>query len=554
MKKAIKHAFISVFHKENGLDLIVKKLDELGVSISSTGGTADFIQSLGIPVIKAETITGYPSILGGRVKTLHPKIMGGILARRDNLQDIAQLEQYQIPQIDLIIVDLYPFEQTVASGASHDEIVEKIDIGGISLIRAAAKNYNDVSIVASMDQYPVLLNILQKQGAEITEEQRYEFATEAFVTASVYDLAIAMYFGQGDYYGIIGKKVRDLRYGENPWQKSYGLFKTFGGGDDPLALCNFQVIAGQFGHVNWLDLDRMLQTMTHIMAGYHKNNLWKNMHQLNPGQSPYVAIGAKHGNPCGASISSTPERALMDMLDGNLTSIFGGAIMTNFVITQYLAEIIRNYHSEKTKRILDVVVAPGIDEEAKQLLRRKNDSCKMAIKPALLDLDIDCLDKEPIFRKVRGSELVQQNYDLILDLEADYISKYGITKMPSGQDLVNLVLAWAVCATSNSNTIVLVKDKMLIGAGVGQMDRLECCDLAVRRAHNAGHDILGSVACSDSFFPFSDGPAKLIDAGVEAIFTTSGSVKDQDTIDLCSERNVPLLMIPNSLGRMFFGH
>jgi len=546
-----KNALISVYNKD-GIVEFASGLIYLGWKIFSSGGTAKKLVESGIEVTDIATIVGGNAILGHRVVTISRELHAGLLANKLSESDMHELQDLALNCFDLVCVDCYPLKEEAKNpNSTLDSVIEKTDIGGPLMIRSGAKG-NRITICDSRDRM-VVLKWLQ---TDCPDEEDFINALAAKAEAYVADYVMtsAMYRGGGKYYGFVGEKICDLRYGENPWQKSYGLFKTFGGGDDPLSLCNFQVIAGQFGHVNWLDLDRMLQTMTHIIAGYHKNNLWKNMHQLNPGQSPYVAIGAKHGNPCGASISSTPERALMDMLDGNLTSIFGGAIMTNFVITQDLAEIIRNYNSEKTKRILDVVVAPGIDEEAKQLLRRKNDSCKMAINPALLDLDIDCLDKEPIFRKVRGGNLVQQNYDLILDLDADYISKYGITKMPYGQDLVNLVLAWAVCATSNSNTIVLVKNKMLIGAGVGQMDRLECCDLAVRRAQNAGHDILGSVACSDSFFPFSDGPAKLIDAGVEAIFTTSGSVKDQDTIDLCSERNVPLLMIPNTIGRMFYGH
>ncbi|MEI8252226.1 MAG: bifunctional phosphoribosylaminoimidazolecarboxamide formyltransferase/IMP cyclohydrolase [bacterium] len=554
MKKPIKFAFVSVYHKTNGLDLIIKKLHELGVSISSTGGTADFIEVLGVPVIKAETITGYPSILGGRVKTLHPKIMGAILARRENEGDIAQLEEYEIPEIDLVIVDLYPFQQTVDSGSSHEEIVEKIDIGGITLIRAAAKNYNDVTIVSSMEQYPTLLDILEKQGTEITEEQRYDFATKAFVTTVSYDLAIMMYFGQGDYYGIIGKKVLSLRYGENPWQEVLGLYKSFGE-DNPLGLDKLQWLAGDPGYVNVIDVDRMFQTITHVMAGYHKNLLWQDMGFQKKESLPYVAIGVKHGNPCGAAInSSDPEQAIKDMLDGNLISIFGGAIITNFTITKKLAEIIRNYHAEKPQRIIDLVIAPDIDPQAVKILERKDDLCKMAILHALANLDSDCLDKSILIRKVAGGFLAQRNYDFFPDLSNDYFKKYGEIRMLFGQDRVNLVLGLAICATSNSNTIVLVKDQMLIGAGVGQKDRLECCDLAVKIAQEAGHTTAGALAVSDSFFPFPDGPGKLINAGVKTIFSLSGSVKDQLTIDLCEKTKVMLLMIDNKIARMFFAH
>ncbi|MFZ2912145.1 MAG: hypothetical protein WAZ75_03615, partial [Candidatus Absconditicoccaceae bacterium] len=480
MKKTIKSAFISVFYKTNGLDLIVKKLHELGVSITSTGGTADFIEGLGVPVIKAETITGYPSILGGRVKTLHPKIMGGILARRDNQDDLAQLQQYEIPEMDLVIVDLYPFEQTVDSGASHEAIVEKIDIGGITLIRAAAKNYNDVTIVASMDQYPVLLDILEKQGTEITEDQRYDFATKAFVTTAYYDLTIMSYFGQGHYYGVIGKKIRNPRYGENPQQESYGLFKILGI-NDPLGIDKLQYIKGDPGQVNITDVDRVLQTMTHIIAGYYKNNLWQDMGFTSEKDMPFVAIGVKHGNPCGASIETNPEDALMKMLEGNLKSIFGGVVMVNFPITKKHAEIIRNYRSKK-RRTLDMIIAPAIDSEAIELLQRKKDACKITVLPALGNLDADCLDKSILIRKLRAGFLLQQNYDSIIDLNSLDIKRYGNIHNLSSEDRINLVLGLALCATSNSNTIALVNFRKLIGLGEGQADRVECTSLSIRRA------------------------------------------------------------------------
>lgn len=551
MKKSINSAFISVFHKTNGLDLLVKKLHELGVSISSTGGTADFIKNLGIPVIEAETITGYPSILGGRVKTLHPKIMGGILARRENDGDIEELKKYEIPEIDLVIVDLYPFEQTVASGASHDEIVEKIDIGGISLIRAAAKNYNDVTIIASMQQYPALLDILQTQGTQISEQQRYDFATKAFVVAALYDLAIAMYFGQGNYYGIIGEKIRDLRYGENPWQKAFGLFKTFGE-DDHLGLDKIQWLVGNPGFINTTDPDRMLQTITHVIAGYHQNYLWQSM-GLQNGELPYVAIGVKHGNPCGAAIHSCdPAEALRQMLDGNLISIFGGAVITNFTITKELAEILLHYHCEAKRRLLDIIIAPAIDDEALEILKRKNDACKIGTLSALENMGPDCLDKSILLRKVRGGFMPQQNYDSILDLGT--FEKFGSTRTIRQEDRINLVLGLAICATSNSNTIVLIKNQMLIGAGVGQKDRLECCDLAVKIAQQAGHITANALAVSDSFFPFDDGPKKLINAGVRTIFSPSGSQNDQATIDLCEKEEIALWMIPNTEIRMFSWH
>ncbi len=546
----INSVFISVFSKD-GLEPVVRILHELGVPISSTGGTADFIKGLGIPVTYAETFTGYPSILGGRVKTLHPVLMGGILFRRDNNGDIDEVKKYKIHEIDLVIVDLYPFEQTVASGASHDEIVEKIDIGGITLIRAAAKNYHDVAIVSCKEQYPILLEILQTQGAEMTNEQHYDFAAKAFLVAAVYDLAIAMYFGRGNCYGVIGEKVRDLRYGENPWQEGLGLFKILGQ-DDPYGMDKIQWLVGDPGYINTTDPDRMLQTLTHVIAGYHKNYLWQSM-GLHKEQFPFVAIGVKHGNPCGAAINSDdPAEALRRMLDGNLISIFGGSIITNFTITKELAEIILHYHCDSKRRLIDIIIAPKIENDALEMLKRKKDACKIGTLSVLANMGPDCLDTSILIRKVRGCFMPQQNYDFILDIKD--INKFGSIRTISMSDRIDLVLGSAICATSNSNTLVLVENHMLIGAGVGQKDRVECCRLAVEIAQKAGHITANALAISDSFFPFDDGPITLINAGIRTIFSLSGSQNDQATIDLCDKHDIALWMIPNVQGRMFYAH
>ena len=546
-----KFALISVYNK-TGIVEFAKGLTDLGWVIFSSGNTAKKLIEADINAIDVATLVGGGAILGHRVVTISRELHAGLLANKLSEADMKELKDLGIRCFDLVCVDCYPLKEEVKNPkATLESVIEKTDIGGPLMIRSGAKG-NRIVICDSTDRMAVLEWI--KAGQPDEEKFINDLAAKAEAYVADYVLTSAVYRGKGKYYGFVGQKVMDLRYGENPWQKSMGLFEDFGGSDDPLALSKFQVIAGQFGYVNLIDLDRMLQTITHIMAGYHTNHLWKDMGFVSPEETPYIAIGVKHGNACGAAISNNAEEALMNMLDGNLISIFGGAVITNFVITEKLAEVLRNYNSPETKRLIDVIVAPGIDEDAKKVLNRKNEVCKMAINPALELLGPDCMDTQPIAKKVRGGFIVQQNYDLVLDVNADYISKHGEIRMIFSDDKINLVLAWAICSTSNSNTIVLVKDQMLIGAGVGQKDRLECCQLAVKIAQEAGHVTAGALACSDSFFPFPDGPGKLINAGVKTIFSLKGSVNDKLTITLCEKTSVTLLMMPNKDGRMFFGH
>lgn len=542
-----KNALISVYNKDGIIDF-AKALKEMGWTIYSSTGTANRFREAGIEANDVATLVGGGPILGHKVVTLSREISAGILADVNNPDEMKQMTELNLPIIDLVCVDCYPLAEAIANPeCDRAMVLEKTDIGGPTMLRAAAKGRRIVMCDAT--DRPKVIEWL-KANKPNEDEFINDLCAKAETYVANYVLMSGMYHGAGQYHGIVGEKIDVPRYGENPQQKSLGLFKTFGDNPDPLAIDKFKTIIGTNGHINWTDLDRGLQTITHIAVACHKNVPNVNKH--------YIAIGLKHGNCCGAAVAYNEETALEKMLDGNLLSIFGGTIMTNFPITESLAHIIRHYHSEKTKRLLDVIVAPAVDEAALEILGRRGDACKITVNPALENLGPDCLDKNVLIRPVRGGFLVQQNHDFVLDLDAEYITRHGNMRMIFPQDKLDIALAWAVCSTSNSNTITLVKNGMLIGNGVGQQDRKECCELSIKRAiesaEDASHSTLDAVACSDSFFPFPDGPEQLITAGIKTIFSLSGSVNDKLTIELCAKENITLVLMPNILGRMFYGH
>jgi len=544
-----KNALISVYDK-TGIVEFAQGLKELGWDFYSSGGTATKLNDNAVPSSDVASLVGGKAILGHKVVTISRELAAGELADISNEAEMREMKELGLPIIHLVCVDCYPLKEEIAKpGATLASVLAKTDVGGMNMLHAAAKGRRIVLCDAA--DRPKVLKWLQ-DGRPNEEEFINYLCAKAEAYCADYELASAMFLSQNRYFGIIGEKIRDLRYGENPQQKSFGLFETFGGSQDPLALSKFQVIVGDPGHINSIDLDCMLQTITHVMAGYHKNNLWQDMGFKSKENFPYVAIGVKHGNACGAAISSTSGTALMDMIDGNVLSIFGGSIITNFPITEELADIISHYRTDTKRRILDVVIAPAIEEKAKQMLMRKKDRCKMAVNPALAIMGPDCLDKGLLIKSVRGGFLVQENYHFVLDLNDDKIEIIG--KQYPLQDKIDLVLGSAICATNTSNTIILTKNGKLIGSGVGQKDRLKACNLAIDIAQEAGHITAGAIACSDSFFPFPDGPKKLINAGIKTIFTPSGSENDQATINIFQENNVFLIMIPNEIGRMFYGH
>lgn len=495
--KTIKSALISVFSKD-GLEPIVRKLHEQNVTFYSTGGTEDFIKNLGIPVVPVEDVTSYPSILGGRVKTLHPKIFGGILNRQDHEGDVQQMEEYQIPQIDLVIVDLYPFEKTVASGASEADIIEKIDIGGISLIRAAAKNFKDTVIVASVDQYADFLEIITKQNGALTLEDRKLFATKAFHVSSHYDTAIFNYFNTDDtVYKASVAEGQILRYGENPHQK--GFF--FGDFDDM-----FKKLHGkELSYNNLLDVDAAVNLILEF-----KND------------DPTFAI-LKHNNACGLATRSTMRAAYLDALAGDPTSAFGGVLIANGKIDTETAKEINQLFCE-------VVIAPGYDENAIEILSEKKNRI------ILVQNDIE-LPQKQVRTCLNG--LLVQDKDNVTDNKEHL--KTVTTTPPSSGETEDLLFASKICKNTKSNTIVLAKNKQLIASGTGQTSRVDALKQAIEKANSFNFDLKGAVMASDAFFPFPDCVEIAHNAGITAVIQPGGSIKDELSINYCNENKVAMV-------------
>lgn len=495
--KKISSALISVFYKD-GLEDLVKKLHELGVVIYSTGGTESFITNLGVPVVAVEEVTDYPSILGGRVKTLHPKIFGGILNRQDHQGDVEQMQSFDIPQIDLVIVDLYPFEKTVASGASEADIIEKIDIGGISLIRAGAKNFKDTVCIASTHEYKALLDIITEQNGVTTLEQRKAFAAKAFHVSSHYDTAIFNYFNQDDtYYKQSIADGQVLRYGENPHQK--GLF--FGDFD-----AMFTKLHGkELSYNNLLDVDAAVNLMEEF-----KND------------DPTFAI-LKHNNACGVTTRSTLKQAYVDALSTDPTSAFGGVLIANKTIDLGTAE-------EVTKLFCEVVIAPAYDADALAVLQQKKNRI------ILIKNDIALPEKQ--VRTCLNGVLVQGK-DNITDSKE--ILKTVTKVAPSDSEIEDLIFASKICKHTKSNTIVFAKDKQMIASGTGQTSRVDALTQAVEKANTFGFSLKGAVMASDAFFPFPDCVELADKAGVTAVIQPGGSIKDELSTQYCDEHGMSMV-------------
>ena len=495
--KTIQSALISVFSKD-GLELIVRKLHEQNVTLYSTGGTEDFIKNLGIPVVPVEDVTSYPSILGGRVKTLHPKIFGGILNRQDNESDVQQMEEYKIPQIDLVIVDLYPFEKTVQSGASESDIIEKIDIGGISLIRAAAKNFKDTVIVASVDEYSLLLDLISTQNGATTLENRKLFATKAFHVSSHYDTAIFNYFNTDETVfktSIANGQV--LRYGENPHQKGF-FFGDFN--------AMFSKLHGkELSYNNLLDVDAAVNLILEF-----KN------------EAPTFAI-LKHNNACGLATRSTIYEAYVAALACDPTSAFGGVLISNIKIDVATA-------TEINKLFCEVVIAPSYEKEAIAILSEKKNRI------LLIQNDVELPQKQ--VRTCLNGLLVQEKNN-ITDAKQD-LKTVTITS-PTAQEIEDLIFASKICKNTKSNTIVFAKNGTLISSGTGQTSRVDALTQAIEKANAFGFDLKGAVMASDAFFPFPDCVAIAKKAGISAVIQPGGSIKDELSINYCNENKVAMV-------------
>ena len=497
-KKKIKTALISVFYKD-GLNEILKELNDNGVKFLSTGGTQDFIKSQGYACEAVEDLTGYPSILGGRVKTLHPKVFGGILSRRDNETDQKQTTEFAIPDIDLVIVDLYPFAATVASGASAADIIEKIDIGGISLIRAAAKNFNDVAIVASKAQYEPLLAMLKANGnAETTLADRRWLAKEAFAVSSSYDSHIFNYF-DGDEHSALRFPVsgrKELRYGENPHQKGY----YFGDFDAMFT----QLHGKEISYNNLLDIDAAV-------------NLIKDFDE-----TTFVIM--KHNNACGLASRPVLADAFKAALAGDPVSAFGGVHVTNQEVDAATAE-------EMNKVFIEVCIAPGYSDEALEILKQKKNRIILVMK----DFDRPAMQ----VRNVLNGALVQERDSHI---ETPQELQQATTTAPTAAQVEDMLFANKIVKHSKSNAIVLAKDKMLLGSGVGQTSRVDALRQAIDKAHSFEQDLNGAVMASDAFFPFGDCVEIAHKAGITAVIQPGGSVRDSESVDYCNNNGVAMVM------------
>lgn len=489
--KKVASALLSVYYKD-GLEPIVRLLHDQGVTLYSTGGTQTFIEQLGIPVTAVEDLTGYPSIFGGRVKTLHPTVFGGILYRRDLPEDVAQAQRHQIPAIDMVVVDLYPFEETVASGATADDIIEKIDIGGISLIRAGAKNFADTLIVSSRNQYADVLQILTaKAGAtDLTDRRRY--AQEAFATTAHYDTAINQYF-----LGETPKPSSVLRYGENPHQQA-----TFHGDLDAM----FDKLHGkELSFNNLVDVDACIQLIDEFADG-----------------TPAFAI-IKHTNACGVATAPTPKEAYLNALACDPVSAFGGVVVTNRPVDLETAE-------ELNKLFMEILIAPGFAPEAQALLQSKKNRILLRRKPVAMPTRLV---------KTILNGVLEQDKDSRTETGADF--KVVTQKAPTESEVRALEFALKVCKHTKSNTIVLAREGQLLASGVGQTSRVDALKQAIEKAHAFGFDLSGSVMASDAFFPFPDCVEIAGNAGITAVVQPGGSIRDQDSIAYCDQHGLAMV-------------
>jgi phosphoribosylaminoimidazolecarboxamide formyltransferase/IMP cyclohydrolase len=496
--KNIKSALISVYYKDN-LEPIIKKLHSLNVKLYSTGGTLTFIQNLNIPVTAVDSVTTYPEIFGGRVKTLHPAIFGGILNRRDNVSDQKEKQQHQIPDIDLVIVDLYPFEETVAANASEEDTIEKIDIGGISLIRAAAKNFNDVLIVSTRNDYAHLLNLLETKNGSTELSDRKHFAAKAFATSSHYDTAIFNYFNQTENTPQFKQSIQQaqvLRYGENPHQR--GVFY----GD--LEAMFTKLNGKELSYNNLLDVDAAVNLMSDF-------------------EHPTFAI-LKHNNACGVATRNTIFEAYKDALAGDPISAFGGILIANRTIDAETA-------SEINKLFCEVVIAPGFDEQALSVLKTKPNRI------ILIQNKVN-LPKTSFRNLLNG--VIEQDKDLKTETEADL--KVVTNTSPTEKEITDLLFANKLVKHTKSNTIVFAKNGMLLASGTGQTSRVDALKQAVIKAQSFDFDLNGAVMASDAFFPFPDCVELAHKAGITAVIQPGGSIKDKESIDYCNANGLSMVL------------
>jgi phosphoribosylaminoimidazolecarboxamide formyltransferase/IMP cyclohydrolase len=544
MNKKIRTALISVFYKD-GLEPIVKLLSNLGVTIYSTGGTQKFIEDMEIPVTPVEKLTSYPSILGGRVKTLHPSVFGGILGRRDNETDLKEMQQYDIPEIDLVIVDLYPFEETVASTSDEKLIIEKIDIGGPSMIRGAAKNFKDVVVVASKTDYSNLEKIVKEQNGETTLEQRKKFAAIAFDVVKRYDIAISNYFNADKGNNVRQGQIKTLRYGENPHQQA--LFK---GNLDEIFT---QLHGKEISYNNLVDIDAAIQLIREFKPpltplegeNYTQPLLNENADKKRKSSTSEASVllaspngggrvGAtfaiiKHTNVCGIASREKIDDAWKDALAGDPESAFGGVLISNSLVNKETASAINEIFFE-------VLIAPVFEKDALDILQSKKNRIILQIEPKV---------ENPI-----PSEIVMEMYRSLLNgvlIQSVDEGNYLEWKEEGGRETTtaekeDLIFANLVCKHLKSNAIALVKNKQLFGKGCGQTSRIDALRQAIEKAKQFKFDLQGAVMASDAFFPFNDCVKMGHEAGITAFIQPGGSIRDKDSIDYCKQNNLAMVM------------
>jgi len=496
MQKKIESALISVYHKD-GLEVIVKTLEKYGVKIYSTGGTHDFINSLGIEAVKIEDLTGYPSILDGRVKTLHPKVFGGILAKRDEDGHKEQINSYEIPLIDLVIVDLYPFEQTIKNETDEAIIIEKIDIGGISLIRAAAKNYKDVLVVSHRSQYHELHSLLEENKCHTELETRRRFAKESYGISSGYDTAIFNWFDNDNYseFKVSESNHNILRYGENPHQKAL----YFGSFDEMFTKLHGKEIS----YNNLLDIDAAVCLLREF-------------------EETTVAI-LKHNNACGIASRSSLVQAWKDALSADPVSAYGGIIIANRIIDQETA-------GEINKIFFEIIIAPDFTEDAFSILTQKKNRIILTQKHSEMPAKT--------FRTVLNGILVQDRDNKTVSAE-DF--KYVTDNKPDARQIQDLIFANKIVKNTKSNAIVLAKNSQLLASGTGQTSRVDALKQAIEKAKHFGFDLNGAVLASDAFFPFSDSIEIANKEGINCVIQPGGSIRDEETVSFCNKHNIPMV-------------
>ena len=521
MTKKIQSALISVFYKD-GLENIIQQLHQLGITIYSTGGTQKFIEELNVPCVPVETLTTYPSILGGRVKTLHPSVFGGILGKRDDETHLAEMKKYQIPEIDLVIVDLYPFEQTVAeqrlkassTGGGLEEalIIEKIDIGGPSMIRAAAKNHAAVVVVAAKKDYALLEEILREQKGETNLEQRRAFAIKAFDVCTGYDLAISNYFNKTDFANPFGKTKTVLRYGENPHQE--GIF--YGNIEELFDQLNGK----ELSYNNLVDVDAATQLIAEFKSSLNSQGTRVPSTGGDLGEAVFAII--KHTNVCGVAVADSLVHAWQKALAGDPESAFGGVLVCNAIVDKATAEAINEIFFE-------VLIAPAFDADALEILKTK--------KNRILLLQKDKPGATQQSRSVLNGTLTQQND----------AGNYAEWKEAGGRESTasekeDMVFANIVCKHLKSNAIALVKEKQLVGKGCGQTSRIDSLRQSIEKARQFNFDLNGAVLASDAFFPFDDCVKIAHAAGITAFIQPGGSIRDKDSIDYCKANDLAMVI------------